>query len=105
MISKKKYVKIVERSSGGKPTSTAKKSYLIDDSTIINQIIRLCKDHPSVRQEPTNYLSVFDHFLRVNPLASYRNESTDSQSKSIDWFLYDTDLRYVIFKHRKISWS
>ena len=24
---------------------------------------------------------------------SYRNSSTDLHSKSIDWFLYDTDLR------------
>ena len=25
---------------------------------------------------------------------SYRNQSTDFQSKSIDWLLYDTDLRH-----------
>ena len=29
---------------------------------------------------------------------SYRNQSTDLQSKSMDWFLYDTDLRHVTIK-------
>ena len=32
-------------------------------------------------------------------LLSYRNQSIDLQSKSMDWFLYDNGLRHERFKH------
>ena len=35
---------------------------------------------------------------RRRPL-SYRNQSIDLQSKSMDWFLYDNDLRLERVKH------
>ena len=62
-------------------------------------------DHPSsdkLRMSLCKYSKLFSHshafYLHLTlswrrPL-SYRNQSTDLQSKSMDWFLYDNDLRH-----------
>ena len=34
---------------------------------------------------------------------SYRNQSIDLQSKSVDWFLYDTDLRHERVKEQLLK--
>ena len=48
-------------------------------------------------------LNIFLHFFPILTLSwrrslSYRNQSTDLKSKSIDWFLYDKGLRHESIK-------
>ena len=55
-------------------------------------------DHPF-----SKYLNISEKLAQINPCQinsfmteplSYRNLSTDLQSKSMDWFLYDNGLRH-----------
>ena len=40
------------------------------------------------------YRSLFNFFMTEVSIISYRNQSIDLQSKSMDRFLYDIDLRH-----------
>ena len=46
---------------------------------------------------------LFNSFMRRS--LSYRNQSIDLQSKSMDWFLYHRDLRHErVFKEMGFEW-
>ena len=49
------------------------------------------------------YRSLFNFFMTEVSIISYRNQSIDFQSKSMDRFLYDRDLRHERVKYW-LSW-
>ena len=49
------------------------------------------------------YRSLFNFFMTEVSIISYRNQSIDLQSKSMDRFLYDRDLRHERVKYW-LSW-
>ena len=111
----------------------SKKSIRRVELTLNYQPSKMVKDNQTTcRLLPTNYLSVFDHFMGLtlkgltcfkpeticianqstdfymtDSLAltlswwrslSHRTQSTDLQSKSLDWFLCDRDFHHEIVK-------
>ena len=59
-----------------------------DESCLLIAILKLKID----KESSPNFTCNFNSFMTEVPTISYRNQSIDLQSKSMDWFLYDRDL-------------
>ena len=59
-----------------------------DESCLLIAILKLKID----KESSPSFTCNFNSFMTEVPTISYRNQSIDLQSKSMDWFLYDRDL-------------
>ena len=69
--------------------------FIIHNLNVVH-LLPFCTSHKKLSMDVIRVLLLL--FLTLNPSwwrsISYRNQSIDLQSKSMDWFLYDADLRH-----------